>query len=59
MPIIEINMIEGRDAPTKRALIGAVTQAAVDALQVPIETVRVLLREYPRGHWGIAGVPKE
>lgn len=58
MPIVEINMIEGRPADKKRKLIASVTDAVVETLDVPRETVRVLIREVPAENWGVAGSPK-
>lgn len=58
MPFIDVTMIEGRSDEVKEALIAKLTQAAVEATGVPIETVRVVLREVPGHHWGIGGKPK-
>jgi 4-oxalocrotonate tautomerase len=59
MPIVEITLIEGRDAPTKRRLIAKVTDAVVEAIDAPRESVRVILREIPALHFGVAGKTKE
>jgi 4-oxalocrotonate tautomerase len=58
MPIVTINLIEGREPELKRRLIREVTDAVVRALEVPPATVRVLLQEFPAVHWGIGGVSK-
>jgi 4-oxalocrotonate tautomerase len=58
MPIVEINLIEGRPPEKKRSLIASVTDAVVETLDVPRETVRVLIREVPPENWGVAGRPK-
>jgi 4-oxalocrotonate tautomerase len=58
MPIVEISLIEGRTKDVKAALIKAVTDAVETAVGAPRESIRVLLREYPAAHWGVAGVPK-
>jgi phenylpyruvate tautomerase PptA (4-oxalocrotonate tautomerase family) len=34
-----------------------VTKALVESLEVKIETVRVIVLEVPKAHWGIAGKP--
>lgn len=56
MPIAQIYLMEGRTVDQKRALIEKVTLAIVEAVDAPKESVRVLLQEVPKEHWGIAGV---
>ncbi len=58
MPLIQVTLIEGRAADAKTALIRGLTEAAVDALGAPRESVRVILQEVPAAHWGVGGVPK-
>jgi len=55
MPLIEVTIVEGRTRQQKLDLIGRLTDAAVDALDVPIQAVRVCIREIPLEHWGVAG----
>jgi 4-oxalocrotonate tautomerase len=56
MPIANIQILQGRDAERKEALIRAVTAAIVDTLEVKPESVRVILQEVNPAHWGIGGV---
>lgn len=58
MPIVDITLIEGRSAAAKAKLIAKVTDAVVDAIAAPPESVRVILREVPGTHFGVAGVAK-
>ncbi|MGH8929900.1 MAG: 4-oxalocrotonate tautomerase [Egibacteraceae bacterium] len=58
MPLIQVTLIEGRTPEAKRALISALTDATVRAIDAPPETVRVILQEVPAAHWAVAGVPK-
>jgi 4-oxalocrotonate tautomerase len=58
MPIIQVNLIEGRSAAQKEKLIEALTDGAVQALGAPRESVRVLIYELPGAHWGVAGKAK-
>lgn len=51
MPIVEISVVEGRDAPTLRRLISHVTHAVATSLDAPLESVRVIVREVPSTHW--------
>jgi 4-oxalocrotonate tautomerase len=55
MPFAQIFMIEGRTEDQKRAVIEKVTQALVEAVNAPVETVRVWITEVPKTQWGIAG----
>jgi 4-oxalocrotonate tautomerase len=57
MPIVHIDLLEGRPASKKRALIEQVTNAIVETLEVEPASVRVLLREVPPDQWAIGGVP--
>lgn len=56
MPIINVDMLEGRDDATRERLIAEITDAAVRALGAPRETVRVILHEVPKQNFGIGGI---
>ena len=55
MPIIVVKMFEGRDVEQKRRLAHAVTGAVTECLGVDAQAVRILIEEYPREHWAVAG----
>lgn len=55
MPIIEVSLVEGRPAEAKERLIQALTDAAIEAIGAPRETVRVILRELPPAHYAVGG----
>jgi len=55
MPIAQINIIEGRSDEQKEALIAEVTDAIVRSLDAPKQSVRVIINEMPKQHFGIAG----
>ena len=55
MPIALIKIIEGRSPDKKRRLIESVSHAMAESLEMPVDAVRVLLHEYPSGHWGRGG----
>jgi 4-oxalocrotonate tautomerase len=57
MPIVHIELIEGRPASAKRALIQQVTAAVVNTLDVKPAQVRVLITEIKPEHWAIGGIP--
>ena len=55
MPIIQAFLLEGRDEATKANFISAVTDAAVNTLKAPRESIRIIITEMPGEHFGIAG----
>ena len=55
MPIIQVFMMEGRTDEQKAGLIDALTTATVEQIGSPRESVRVLITETPKSHWGIGG----
>lgn len=57
MPIVRIELWEGRTIEQKEMLITEVSEAVSSALKIPPEEVFVLLYDVPKSHWGIAGVP--
>jgi len=58
MPIVEITLVEGRDPAAKRRLVEKVTDAIVDSIAAPRESVRIILREIPGEHFAVGGVLK-
>lgn len=55
MPIAQINIVEGRTDEQKERLILEVSDAISRSLDAPLESVRVIINEMPRQHFGIAG----
>jgi 4-oxalocrotonate tautomerase len=55
MPIIQIHLIEGRSREKTEQLIAEVTRCVATVLDAPEQSVRVILNEVPREHFGIAG----
>ncbi len=58
MPLAQITLIEGRTKEQKARLIKNVTDAIVESIDAPIQSVRVVIQEIPEENWGIAGTPK-
>jgi len=52
---MQVFLIEGRTEEQKARLIAALTDAAVESIGAPRETVRVMLTEMPKAHFGIGG----
>lgn len=59
MPIMVVHMMEGRSDEQKERLIEKLTDAAVEALDAPRQSVRVMLQEMPKTHFGVGGVTAE
>jgi 4-oxalocrotonate tautomerase len=58
MPLVQISLIQGREAGAIRAAIARVTDVLEQTLGAPRETIRVIVHEVPATHWGVGGVPK-
>lgn len=55
MPIANITIMEGRTSEQKEKLIEKVTLAMNEAIDAPIENIRVIINEVPKQNFGIAG----
>ena len=56
MPIIRIEMFEGRDVEQKRNLVREVTRAFVDTAGGSADAVQVVITDVPKSDWGSGGV---
>ncbi|CAM3676435.1 4-oxalocrotonate tautomerase [Mesobacillus zeae] len=59
MPIIQIQILEGRSSKAIRELISEITEATVKALDVQPEQVRIIVQPVPKQYWGVGGGTKE
>jgi len=57
MPIIHVNMMEGRPKEKVAEVIENITKTVSETLDAPVESIRVLVTEIPATHWGKAGKP--
>ncbi|WP_462409784.1 4-oxalocrotonate tautomerase [Neobacillus sp. Marseille-QA0830] len=57
MPIINVQIMEGRPKEKVAELIRNVTNTVSETLDSPKENIRVLVTEIPKTHWGKAGEP--
>lgn len=55
MPFAQVFLIEGRSEEQKRAVIEKVSKALSEAVDAPMQNVRVWITEVPKTNWGIAG----
>lgn len=58
MPIVRIELLQGRTPAMKDELITRVTEAVVTTLGVDPVQVRVILFEVPPEHWAVGGQTK-
>jgi 4-oxalocrotonate tautomerase len=56
MPIVQVNLIEGRGEDKVEAMIREVTHALATTLDAPPESIRIIVNAVPSSHWGIGGV---
>jgi 4-oxalocrotonate tautomerase len=55
MPIVQIDLLEGRTLEQKRAMVAKVTDAIVETASCKPEVVTIIIREIPPMHLGKAG----
>jgi 4-oxalocrotonate tautomerase len=56
MPVVTVQLWEGRTVEQKRALVKAITQAMVEHAGAKPDALHVVLQEIPPENWGRAGV---
>jgi len=56
MPVVTVQLWEGRTVEQKRALVRAITDAMVEHAGARPDALHVILQEIPRENWGRAGV---
>jgi 4-oxalocrotonate tautomerase len=57
MPTINIQMFEGRSREQRHALAKAITETTCRVLEVPPESVEIIISEVARENWISAGKP--
>lgn len=55
MPIVQIQLLEGRSAEVKREIIYEMTETLSKVLGAPKESIRIIIQEIPMEHWGVNG----
>ncbi len=56
MPVVTVQLWEGRTLEQKRALVAAITEAMVEHAGANPDALHVILQEIARENWGRAGV---
>ncbi len=57
MPIVHVDLVEGRSPERVETMIRAVSQAMATSLEVPIANVRVVVNEMAPHQFGVGGRP--
>ena len=57
MPLVRIDMVQGRSSEQVADLIDSVSEAVSRSLGAPLESVRVFVTEIPADRYGIGGKP--
>ena len=55
MPIIQVNLIEGRAVEQKRKLAAGITDVVVECLNVEPDSVRIIIQDMAKHDYAIAG----
>lgn len=56
MPIVQIDLLEGRTLEQKREMVKEVTEAIVRTLGVQPDAVRIILRDMKFENFAVAGI---
>lgn len=56
MPLIQINMLEGRTPEQKKALLSAVTEAVHTSIGAPVASIRVWVNEFAPNDYMADGI---
>lgn len=55
MPIVTVNLVEGRTPDQIAGMIRGVSEAIAESLDAPIESVRVIVNEMAAHQYGVGG----
>ena len=56
VPVVTVEMWEGRTVEQKRRLVRAITEAMVEHADARPDALHVIIHDVPRNNWGLAGV---
>jgi 4-oxalocrotonate tautomerase len=57
MPLVYINLMEGRPPEKIEKMITMVSEAIATSLETPIDSVRIMVNEMQPHQYGVAGKP--
>lgn len=55
MPIVQLEMVEGRTVEQKRALAEKITEAITGVLDCPVSAVSIIIRDMPATNYASGG----
>jgi len=55
MPLVNVDLWEGRKVEEKKKLVAGITNLFVEIIGCPREAVEVIIRDVPKHNWGIGG----
>lgn len=55
MPVVTIQMLEGRTVEQKREIVAAITDVIVKIAKVPPDSTMVIMHDVPKSNWSKAG----
>jgi 4-oxalocrotonate tautomerase len=55
MPVVTVEMWEGRSLEQKRSLVRAITEAMIEHAEARPDALHVILHEIPHENWGRGG----
>jgi 4-oxalocrotonate tautomerase len=55
IPVVKIDMWEGRNAEQKERLIKSVTDSIAKTLEIPKEHITIIINDVPKTNWGLKG----
>ena len=59
MPLVRIDLMEGRPPEVIEELHARVAQLVAEVVDTPIDRVRTYITQFPPEAWGIGGVPAD
>ncbi|MGR3741758.1 2-hydroxymuconate tautomerase [Companilactobacillus sp. DQM5] len=58
MPIVHIDLVEGRSNEQLKKMVKDVTQAISDSVDVPTERVHIIINEMKKENYSVGGILK-
>lgn len=56
MPIVTVQLLEGRTHEQKKAMVEKITEAVVETTNASPEKVMIIIEDMPKNHFASAGV---
>lgn len=55
MPLVTVEMFEGRTVEQKKQLVEGITEVVMNKLGVPAQAVAIIIRDVPKHNWASGG----